>query len=319
MTAIVASAPGKVVLSGEYAVLDGAPAICMAVNRRAGAVVTEFDGQWHRVTAPGNTTVEGRFLMEGALPNWLQGEAEYGLVDAVLRTTGKGPAGPLSIELNTRAFTDTHSGKKFGLGSSAALTAALLAALGKSDDVLVDAMKAHRLFQQGAGSGVDIAAAVYGGLIEYRMANSRVSNLEWPVGLCYRLLWTGITASTRSKLEKLGEAVQRESRERLAESAAAMAEAWRSADAVLSEYPDYIEDLRRFSVDHGLGIFDAGHDRLVTEAAAAGLVYKPCGAGGGDIGVLLGRSNQGLDDFMAGRDRPIQCELDPHGVELEQR
>jgi phosphomevalonate kinase len=31
----MASAPGKLVLAGEYAVLDGAPAIVMAVDRRA--------------------------------------------------------------------------------------------------------------------------------------------------------------------------------------------------------------------------------------------------------------------------------------------
>ena len=35
----VASAPGKIVLAGEYAVLWGAPAICMAVDRRAVAKV----------------------------------------------------------------------------------------------------------------------------------------------------------------------------------------------------------------------------------------------------------------------------------------
>ncbi len=37
---ITASAPGKLVLSGEYAVLDGAPAICMAVDRRARVTIS---------------------------------------------------------------------------------------------------------------------------------------------------------------------------------------------------------------------------------------------------------------------------------------
>ncbi len=40
MTTVTASAPGKVILSGEYAVLDGAPAISMAVNRRAVVTLT---------------------------------------------------------------------------------------------------------------------------------------------------------------------------------------------------------------------------------------------------------------------------------------
>ena len=35
---VVASAPGKIVLSGEYAVLFGAPAICLAVNRRGARI-----------------------------------------------------------------------------------------------------------------------------------------------------------------------------------------------------------------------------------------------------------------------------------------
>jgi phosphomevalonate kinase len=44
----VASAPGKIVLAGEYAVLWDAPAICMAVTRRAVASVTDSaDGTCH--------------------------------------------------------------------------------------------------------------------------------------------------------------------------------------------------------------------------------------------------------------------------------
>ena len=40
------SAPGKAVVWGEYAVLEGAPALVMAVNRYATARVEPADGQW---------------------------------------------------------------------------------------------------------------------------------------------------------------------------------------------------------------------------------------------------------------------------------
>ena len=63
---VVASAPGKIVLSGEYAVLFGAPAVCMAVTRRA--VVTgadSADGECH-VTTPGFTG-EGSFAVVDAV------------------------------------------------------------------------------------------------------------------------------------------------------------------------------------------------------------------------------------------------------------
>jgi phosphomevalonate kinase len=91
----------------------------------------------------------------------------------------------------------------------------------------------------------------------------------------------------------------------------------------MCEYPAYIETLRQFSVDHDLGIFDAGHDKLVTEAAAAGLVYKPCGAGGGDVGILLGEDDERLDDFVTRLEpwgyQALEARLEPDGVEMEQR
>ncbi|MDH3616073.1 MAG: hypothetical protein OEQ90_06335 [Gammaproteobacteria bacterium] len=323
MTAVLASAPGKVVLCGEYAVLDGAAAVSMAINCRANVKVSDFDGDWHRVSAPGYSSLEGRFVSNGATVDWLQGEHEYRIVDAVWRTVGRMRNGYLSIELDTRAFLDDVAGSKIGVGSSAALTVALAAALSESSDVLDPAMRAHSMFQQGVGSGVDIATGVSGGLIEYRMNEATISRLRWPAGLAYRLVWTGVPANTRTKLDKLQLAGHRASRTSLASAAETMAKAWRSASAVMSEYPAYIETLRQFSVDHDLGIFDAGHDKLVTEAAAAGLVYKPCGAGGGDVGILLGEDDEQLDDFMIRRKawgrQVLNARLEPDGVEMEQR
>jgi len=317
LSTVVASAPGKAVLCGEYAVLDGAPAICMALDRRARVTVTPREADWNRVSAPGFTAVEGLFRVVGGNVEWRQGASEFALVDAVLRSIAAVPERVVSIELDSDAFRDGASNEKIGIGSSAALTVALLAALRGTEDVFADAIGAHRQLQRGAGSGVDIATSVHGGLLEYRMATAEVTALQWPAALQYRLVWSGIAADTRAKLAQLDSTAESKARTDLLQAATAMATAWSSATRVLDEYPEYIECLRRFSVDHGLGIFDAGHDELCIAAADAGLVYKPCGAGGGDVGILLGRSGEQLDDFMAGRQQTLHCELDPVGVKLE--
>ena len=274
---VTASAPGKIVLCGEYAVLWDAPAVCMAVNRRAVATVAQSgDGDCHLET-PG-----------------FDGMEPYRILDALLH--GERPA--RSFRLDTTAFVE--NGRKTGIGSSAALVVALAAALADSTDVLAEALAAHSDLQGGKGSGVDVATAVHGGLIEYERENARVRALSWPAGLAYRVIWTGVPASTANKLEKISAAASRPS---------------------LAEYVPYIDVLRQFSIDHDLGIFDAGHDELTDAAMVDGLVYKPAGAGGGDIGVLFGRSDNDLDAFLqrhAGLVRRVlDCALDPYGVRLE--
>ena len=298
----IASAPGKIVLAGEYAVLWGAPAVCMAVNRRAVATVNNrADGEC-RVTTPG-----------------FDGDDKFRIVDAVTR----GARPHCDIELDTSVFMS--GGRKTGIGSSAALTVALLAALDDSVDVYAEALAAHSRLQQGMGSGVDIAAAVYGGLFEYEMTKRSVRQLQWPQGLAFRVIWTGVSSSTEAQLSQLARRENHPSRSALMVAAPRIRDAWRAADAdgVLTEYAGYIAVLRQFSVDHDLGIFDAGHDELTDAAMVDGLIYKPAGAGGGDIGTLFGRSDAALEDFVerhAGLVRGVlPCELETQGVRLERR
>lgn len=302
---IAASAPGKVVLSGEYAVLDGAPAICMAIDRRARAVIGASDSDVSTVAAASYTKDIGRFRSKDGILEWLQGQSAFSVVDSVWRIANVADAPALAINLDSSEFVDDGTGLKIGIGSSAAITVALVMALKGSDDsaniatITTIAQRAHADFQGGIGSGVDIACSLTGGLIEYRIAGASTTRLEWPEGLKARLIWTGQPANTRDKLSQLEATVSKPSRVRLAGSSEDMALAWRSADAgkILVAYHEYIECLAEFSIDHNLGIFDAGHSEIRRAASAENLIYKPCGAGGGDVGIVLGSDALQLDTF----------------------
>ena len=80
---ITTSAPGKFVLSGEYAVLDGAPAVCVAVDRRARVSIGPHEGDHCVVQAPGFSAEVGQFSVDSGGLNWLAGRNDYALFEAV--------------------------------------------------------------------------------------------------------------------------------------------------------------------------------------------------------------------------------------------
>jgi phosphomevalonate kinase len=302
MARTIASAPGKVVLSGEYAVLDGAPAICMGVNRRARVVIDSTDAEFSTVEAPGYTSASGRFQVSGGVLRWQEGQDDFGVVDSVWRISGLADKPSHAIALDSGEFIDDDTGQKIGIGSSSAITVALVAAMQNATEgsnIAMLAQRAHADLQGGVGSGVDVACSLRGGLIEYRMEGAATVALRWPDGLHSRLIWTGRAASTREKLSLLDAAVSKPSRVRLAGASEDIARAWRSGSAgkILNQYHHYIECLQDFSVDHDLGIFDAGHADILHAASADNLIYKPCGAGGGDVGIVFGTDEQQLDTF----------------------
>ena len=93
---------------------------------------------------------------------------DAGMVLAALRRQDA-PARPLRVVVDSRPFLVGE--RKLGLGRSAATLVAAVAALGADDPaaiVLRRALDANALFQDGQGSGADVAAAVHGGVIEVR-------------------------------------------------------------------------------------------------------------------------------------------------------
>lgn len=312
MTSICVSAPGKVVLSGEYAVLRGAPAVSTAVDRRAVVRIVATEDNHHCVSTPGYAEGNWRFTADSVgRISWLdeRPSAGQGLVESAWRAVHPEAQAGLSITVDTSEFFATTAGVKLGLGSSAAAMTALVAALdqlqpGKSD-VYALSRSAHTALQLGYGSGVDIATSFFGGVIEFRAsAQDEPLRRPWPDGLNFRFLWSGTPVSTKEKIATLGVSdADSASWDSLSAAAAAASAAWVAGDAprILNEFRRYTDALRQFSVDLNLGIFDAGHAALVDLAASVDLVYKPCGAGGGDIGIVLAGqsddSKRGLEQF----------------------
>lgn len=304
MKTVLATAPGKVVLSGEYAVLDGAPAIGLAVDRRAQVAIRQQARGPHRVDTPGLAAAERCFTVRSGEFDWQDDLPPWKLLECCWRAACIDAPGPLAIRLDTRAFRDPGSGLKIGVGSSAALASALSAALctvaaGESDPRQI-AMRAHRDFQHGKGSGLDVATSFSGGVVEFRMEEPCGRRQPWPDGLHYAILWSGVEVDTAARIARLAGTEVHSSRQALADAAAAVAAAWRSAApvAVLDSLVSYVVTLERFSADHELGVFDAGHAALVGMARRDGLVYKPCGAGGGDIGIVLGTDVNAIEAFV---------------------
>jgi len=329
MTTIHVSAPGKVVLSGEYAVLRGAPAISAAIDRRAVVQLEQTDNDFHRVATPGYADGSWRFTANATGEiDWLDELPAQGLrlIEEGWRAVAPFEAEGLSITVDTSEFFAPASAEKLGLGGSAAAMTAFVGALCQLAPVTTNVDKlagsAHKALQRGLGSGVDIATSFHGGVIEYRTGREEPPpRCVWPDGLNYRLLWSGTPADTMSKISKLGTAGGDDGRwASLLDAASEAATAWANGDVaeILDVFGRYTETLRHFSIDQDLGIFDAGHDGLQDRAPSFDVVYKPCGAGGGDIGIVLASDNSAISRFCEQAEsvgfQQLAIAPDPNGV-----
>lgn len=157
-----ASAPGKVILFGEHAVVSGVPALGGAIDLRARAIVKDTPGKLLIET-------EGLFVSGFSLDllsgQMLCQQASHATryISAVLREF---EARDISVKIESAIPPAS------GLGSSAAITVATLAAVSShlGQDLTANEIAAlsHRLekrVQEGLGSPMDTALSTFGGFL----------------------------------------------------------------------------------------------------------------------------------------------------------
>ena len=164
---------------GEHAVLHGKRALVCAVDRRVHTTVEPRRDRLVRIKSE---------LGEDAAPlDALPDRPPFRFIWHTLRAHAPYLATGLDLHVHAE-FRST-----VGFGSSAAVTAALVAALRAHEARPVDRWslfeEARRIIRhvQGQGSGADAAASVFGGWLEYRADPVKIQPLHatHPITVCY--------------------------------------------------------------------------------------------------------------------------------------
>ncbi|NCG17876.1 MAG: hypothetical protein GWP91_02545 [Rhodobacterales bacterium] len=247
--------PGKIVLMGEYAVLDGAPAIVAAVDR---GVRCTFSANDSRMTL--RVPQDDRFVSPA-----------LAAVNA--------PTGQYDFQPWNQPKTSTKAG--FG-GSAAATVAAVMVgrlAQGEEHDAnLVQqiATRVHRAVQ-GGGSGIDVAASAHGGVLRFQNGDVEQLPSIHPV-----VVWSGSSAQTGPRVQQYLAWTERAHFVRDTNTAV---ESF-GADPILA-MAEMTKLLDHMSQLAGIDYWTPALFAISTLAKKLGGAAKPSGAGGGDIAVAL--------------------------------
>ncbi|MBX3709575.1 MAG: mevalonate kinase [Gammaproteobacteria bacterium] len=182
-----ASAPGSLMLLGEYAVLYGKPALVCAIDKRITVTLTPRVDRRIEI----QSSIYGHYSTE---LSQLQIEKPFHFALSALRYYQVKLKRGCDIDIATE-FSD-----KIGLGSSAAVTVAMLAVIAAWLEIRVTPLDLIRQGRnvvqhvQGMGSGADVAASVYGGIVNYRAQPLKTEKI--PITCPLTVLYAGYKTPT---------------------------------------------------------------------------------------------------------------------------
>jgi phosphomevalonate kinase len=273
------SAPGKMVIAGEYAVVEGFEALAFSIDRRAKVRLSS--------KCPSSSAKSNRLLV---------------CIFEEFASHGH-EVGSLHVEIDTSELHTISklSNLKLGAGSSSAiavaLSAALLDHLGLDSTLCFElAFAAHKRFTNQNGSGIDVATSYYGGAIRYQLTE------EGPRAAPMTVLFdtkqiiavhTGVAQSTNPLLAKMCEVKDTSAYHE------AIAGIGYAAQKMISEMTSSAHNFNALCADvaeHNYWMNSLGtltgtpllcpEHRLIQKIAEHhGGTAKPSGAGGGDISL----------------------------------
>jgi phosphomevalonate kinase len=284
--------PGKVMLSGEYAVLFGGSAVALPVPR-------------HLTVEPAPEIPAGGYPPAAA--------AAFACPVPELDQLPVDPPPPPPCRFDhheLRGLSEDGTEIKLGLGSSAAEAVGTVAwryeAAGLNWEqhkvgIARSALAAHSHVQHGLGSGYDVLVCAYGEGLRLKLVNGeRVFSLLLPADTenypPLALVHTGVAANTRTLITRFldwhaaaGTACE-VWMDAACFAADALAIAWSDGDwpELLSALDTFEARLKPCLDAARIPYMLPAHEKLAAWARERGGRAKPTGAGGGDMALLIG-------------------------------
>lgn len=287
---IVTSAPGKLMLFGEHAVVYNHPCLVTAVDQRMRLEAELIDRPQFELEASdvdiSNYKKPISDLGEGDIPKGAQ----------FVEIAVKNIYAKFGLKRGLRVATTSEFSSKFGFGSSSASTVCTVKSLSELLDLklpdreIFDLAYKAVLDIQGKGSGFDVAAAVFGGTLYFVTGGKVIEPLNI-TSLPLIVGYSGIKADTVTFINQVKEKFA-DKKDRLEELYNEMSEIVEKAKPLIvssdwQEVGKLMSENQKLLVELGVSIEKL--DNMISGAINSGAYgAKLSGAGGGDCMITLG-------------------------------
>ncbi|MFH2019418.1 MAG: mevalonate kinase [bacterium] len=320
---VITSAPGKLMVYGEHAVVYGHPCIVTAVDQRVRVIVEpNGEGEIH-ICSPNVGLDEYHKSLERLGKDDVPKSMSF-VEHLIKRMYLK-----YKLKEGIRVTTESDFSTQFGFGSSAAVTVALTKGISEYFNLKLDNKTIFReaygavLDVQGVGSGFDVAASVYGGTLYYVTPGKVIEKIfegELPMVVGY----TGIKADTPTIVRQVAELRRQEK--------------W--VDAVMGDISDLVKQVKIWfkskeieqlgklmnmnqELLQTLNVSSKELDKLISAARKAGAYgAKLSGAGGGDCMIaFVGKDNKRkvIEQIKKAGGIYMEVKTGAEGVRVEER
>jgi len=285
---IEVSAPGKLMLFGEHAVVYERPCLVTAVDQRISVGLKKRDDEKICLNAP-DINIKNFLISPKDLKEPQPKEIRFVLA-AVKNFFEK-----YKIKSGLEIKAKSQFSKQFGLGSSSAVTVSTIKGLAELFGIQINKKELFGLAYktvldiQGVGSGFDVASAAYGGILYFLTGGKIIEEIKvdkLPIIVGY----TGIKADTPTLIRMVSNKLSQEPRkinkifdeiEKIVDLAKIEIEnqGWEKVGKLMNQNQELLREL---------GVSSKELENLIRASLKAGAFgAKLSGAGGGDCMIAI--------------------------------